>query len=97
LHLSQNWISISYFLFGIAAVAGGAFGGALADKIGSPKTILIVISSFAIILFILPYATFSFPVFIVIMMLWGAMSWALAPPMQNYLIQTDPGSSDINQ
>ncbi|MEK3890373.1 MFS transporter [Bacillus sp. FSL K6-3431] len=97
LHLSQNWISISYFLFGLAAVCGGAFGGALADRIGSTKSILIVIGSFAIILFVLPYSTFSYLVFLVVMIIWGALSWALAPPVQNYLIQTDPDSSDIHQ
>lgn len=97
LHLSQNWISVSYFLFGIAAVSGGALGGTLADRIGSPKSILMVISSFAIILFILPYATFSFVLFLFVMMIWGALSWALTPPIQNYLIQTDPESSDIHQ
>ena len=97
LHLSQNWISVSYFLFGIAAVSGGALGGILADRIGSPKSILMVISSFAIILFILPYATFSFVLFLFVMMIWGALSWALTPPIQNYLIQTDPESSDIHQ
>lgn len=97
LHLSQNWVSVSYFLFGIAAVSGGALGGILADRIGSPKSILMVISSFAIILFILPYATFSFVLFLFVMMIWGALSWAVTPPIQNYLIQTDPESSDIHQ
>ncbi len=97
LNLSPTWISISYFLFSLAAVSGGAIGGTLADRIGSPKSILIVISFFAIILYVLPYATFSFPVFLVVMVIWGALSWALTPPMQSYVIQTDPESSDIHQ
>ncbi|MGN7388012.1 MFS transporter [Sporosarcina sp. SAFN-015] len=97
LNLNQYWISICYFLFGIAAVAGGAFGGNLAGWVGSKKSILIIIGSFALILFVLPYSTFSFPFFIVIMMIWGALSWALAPPQQDYIIETDPVSSDIHQ
>ncbi|BAQ09653.1 major facilitator superfamily protein [Bacillus sp. OxB-1] len=97
LHFNPYWISISYLLFGIAAVSGGALGGTLADQIGSPKSILIVIGSFAFILFVLPYSTFSHIVFFGVMMVWGALSWALAPPMQNYLINTDPESSDIHQ
>lgn len=97
LNLNQYWISICYFLFGIAAVGGGALGGNLANRIGSKKSILIIIGAFALVLFALPYTTFSLPFFIVIMMIWGTLSWALAPPQQDYIIQTDPASSDIHQ
>ena len=96
-NLSQYWISICYFLFGIAAVGGGALGGNLANWIGSKKTILVIIGAFALVLFVLPYSVFSFPFFIVILMFWGTLSWALAPPQQDYIIETDPATSDIHQ
>src|SRR5699024_3630379 len=94
---NQYWISICYFLFGIAAVSGGALGGALSEKMGSAKTILLVISSFAVMLFVLPYATFSLFVFLIVMMIWGAFSWALSPPQQVYVIETDTEMSEIHQ
>lgn len=97
LHLNQYWISICYFLFGLAAVGGGAFGGGLATRIGATKSILIVIGSFALVLFMLPHFTFSFPLFLIVMMIWGALSWSLAPPLQDYIIQSDRYTSDIHQ
>ncbi|MBO0601984.1 MFS transporter [Sporosarcina sp. E16_3] len=97
MQLTPYWISICYFLFGIAAMSGGAFGGGLATSIGSTKSILIILGAFAVSLFMLPYSTFSLPIFIISMMIWGALSWALAPAQQEYIIQSDPVSSDIHQ
>lgn len=97
LHLNSYWISICYFIFGIAAVGGGAIGGTLSDWIGARKSIIIVISAFAIVLGLLPFTTSSFLLFIPMMIAWGALSWSLAPPQQSYLIQTDPATSDIQQ
>ncbi|WOV86782.1 MFS transporter [Sporosarcina oncorhynchi] len=97
MQISPYWISIFYFLFGLAAVGGGVFGGSLATWIGSTKSILFILGAFAVSLFILPFSTFSIPVFIIVMMIWGALSWALAPPQQVYIIESDPVSSDIHQ
>ncbi|WMT43299.1 MFS transporter [Paenibacillus sp. D2_2] len=97
LHLNSNWISICYFIFGIAAVGGGALGGTLSDWIGARKSIIFVISAFAVVLCVLPFTTFSLVLFFPTMIVWGALSWSLAPPQQSYLIQTDPATSAIQQ
>jgi len=95
--LSASWISICYLIFGIASVSGNAIGGWVSDKIGTSKAIILIGSAFAIVLFTIPYTVIALPLFLVFTVLWGALSWALTPPLQNYLIQADPQSSDIQQ
>lgn len=97
LHLNSTWISIFYFIFGVAAVFGGGIGGFLADKWGSPKSILMIISVFCLVLFILPKVTFSTILFVIVMMVWSMLSWAITPAQQNYLIETTPETADIQQ
>ncbi|MBI0580388.1 MFS transporter [Neobacillus cucumis] len=97
LHLDATWISIFYFIFGISAVFGGGFGGWLADKWGSKKSILTIVTVFAVALFVLPNVTFSSTLFVIVMMVWSALSWAITPAQQNYLIETAPETSDIQQ
>lgn len=31
------------------------------------------------------------------MIIWAMLSWAITPPQQSYLIQTDPSTADIQQ
>ncbi|RKQ33252.1 MFS transporter [Oceanobacillus halophilus] len=93
--LDGTWVSIIYLVFGIAAVSGGAVGGTLGDILGSKRTILGVIVIFAFAIFAIPFSTFSIPLFLVVMIIWGAMSWAITPPLQNYLMVSAPETSNV--
>lgn len=97
LQLNSTWVSIAYLVFGIAAISGGAVGGMLSDKIGAKKSVLLVIVSFVVSLFVLPFTTFSIVLFTPIMIIWAMLSWAITPPQQSYLIQSDPNTADIQQ
>ncbi|MGG3941453.1 MFS transporter [Peribacillus psychrosaccharolyticus] len=97
LGLSAGWVSIVYLIFGIAAVSGGGIGGYLSDRIGTKKTIVSVIIAFALSLFILPYTTFSLPLFLGVMFIWSMLSWAMTPALQSYLIEASPKTADIQQ
>ncbi|MGG0824535.1 MFS transporter [Paenibacillus turicensis] len=97
LHLDSFQVSISYFLFGIAAVSGGLIGGILSDKLGSTKSILIIVGTFIAVMFVLPWSTIHLYVFTFVLFIWGILSWALSPAQQSYLIKYAPESSDIQQ
>ncbi|MEW9677300.1 MFS transporter [Lentibacillus sp. L22] len=97
LGLEGSWISIIYLLFGIAAVSGGGIGGTLADTIGAKQTILISVTVFGIAIIAIPFTTFYLPLFLIVMIVWGAMNWAISPAMQSYLMNTSPETSDVQQ
>jgi MFS transporter, DHA1 family, purine base/nucleoside efflux pump len=97
LGLNGTWMSIVYLIFGVADVFGGGFGGMLADRFGTKPTILGVTIVFGISVFMIPYTTFAFPLFLVVMIIWSMLSWAITPAMQSYLIESSPETSDIQQ
>ncbi|NGY75547.1 MFS transporter [Bacillus megaterium] len=93
--LSTNMISIVLLIFGVAGIAGGWIGGWSSDKFGGARTILISLVLFATSLFVLPYATGSIISLLIVVILYGALVWALSPAVQNYLAKAAPESSDI--
>lgn len=97
LQLDSSGISLAYFAFGVAAVAGGLLGGMLADRLGRVRTILLVLIAFMLSLLLLPFTLVSLWIFAPMMMLWGGLSWALSPALQSYLIHSDSSMADVQQ
>ncbi|MFB4166843.1 MFS transporter [Virgibacillus sp. JSM 102003] len=97
MEVDGTWVSIIYMIFGIAAVSGGGVGGTLSDKLGPERTIMLTIVLFTLVIFSIPFTTFALPVFITILVIWGMLSWTLAPATQSYLISLSPETSDIQQ
>ncbi|WP_281658425.1 MFS transporter [Halobacillus sp. Cin3] len=95
--MNGTWVSVIYFVFGTAAVIGGGIGGVLSDKFGSEKSIIGIILVFAAAIFTIPFTTSVLPVFLVVLVVWSALSWAVTPAQQNYLISSAPESADIQQ
>lgn len=44
--LSSGMVTLVYGIFGLAAVAGGGFGGILSDKLGAPTAVIGIIGAF---------------------------------------------------
>lgn len=93
--MGESALSLVYLVFGISAVSGGAIGGAFADKFGSERVMLTFIVIFAITIFIIPLTTTLLPLFTIALIIWGMMSWSVNPPMQSYLMGTDPETADM--
>ncbi|PQP89219.1 MFS transporter [Paenibacillus sp. AR247] len=97
LHLSPSMLSLFYFIFGIAAVLGGGAGGWVTDRFGPEKSILTIVSVFAVAMVLMPISTVSVYVCLIVMIVWSMLSWSISPSMQSYLIKAAPESPDIQQ
>ena len=97
LGMSGTIVSVIYFIFGAAAVAGGGLAGMLTDRFGSERVVLVVTALFAVSLFVIPFSSAWIPLFIFVVIIWGIMSWGITPPMQNYLIETAPEAAATHQ
>ena len=95
--ISATMVSVVYFIYGIAAISGGGIGGSLSDRFGPRPVMLTVTSIFALSMLVIPYTTFAFPFFLVVMIIWGMMSWSITPAMQSYLIESAPETAAIQQ
>ncbi|GIP18566.1 purine efflux pump PbuE [Paenibacillus montaniterrae] len=95
--LGAGEISIIYFIFGFSAIAGGYIGGMLSDKLNPRRAIIAIVTTFLLTLLAISFTRDSFALFVVLLVLWGIMSWAVSPPEQAYLIETDPATADIQQ
>lgn len=90
-----TWITIVYFVYGLAAVTGGGIAGMAADKFGVRKTLLSVIGLLIVCLLIIPYTPFL--LFWFFLVIWGILSWSITPSIQSHLVQLAPETSDIQQ
>src|SRR5690625_2539300 len=90
-------ITTVYFVFGAAAVVGGGVAGALTDKVGPRPTLLVATALFAGCLLLIPHATDLPAVFWVVLAVWGALSWAITPPIQSHLVRLAPHAADTQQ
>ncbi|WP_026908769.1 MFS transporter [Paucisalibacillus globulus] len=95
--LGATWISVIFFIFGVAAVSGGGIGGTFADTLGTKRTVVSAIITFGAIMMVIPFTTSIMPIFLIALIIWGIMSWAISPAMQSYLIESSPETSDIQQ
>lgn len=90
-------ISILYFIYGIAAVSGGGLTGMTSDRFGNRTTLLTVSALLVVCLFVIPYAVKIVPIFWVVLVIWGVMSWGITPPVQSHLYEVAQATADIQQ
>ncbi|PZT52956.1 MFS transporter [Paenibacillus silvae] len=93
---SPTAITLIYMMFGLAAVAGGGMGGMLSDRLHPAKAIVLVLIPFMMSMAVIPFST-GLPLiaFLLLLSIWGALSWTVTPVQNSLIIKTSPETSEI--
>lgn len=91
----RDGITLALLIFGVGAVIGNILGGILADRLGPPRTLLIVTIGQAAIM-----PTFSFlpmPPWVVfaIILAWSVVGWSFMASQQSRLIARAPEAASV--
>ncbi|WP_210256034.1 MFS transporter [Chelativorans sp. Marseille-P2723] len=97
MNFNSSHVALAYFLYGVAAVSGGGFAGWSTDKFGPRRTLLASIILLCVCLLIIPYTTGVPPLFWMVLVIWGVLSWSISPPIQSHLVQLAPETAAIQQ
>ncbi|RLJ86997.1 MFS transporter [Planococcus citreus] len=92
---TEHGISAILFALGIGSVVGSKFGGLLADRIGTFRTLLGAMSVQMIALLLLSADFNSILISIPLLMIWVIACWTFGPTQNFNLVSLVPGASSI--
>jgi predicted MFS family arabinose efflux permease len=88
-------ISLLLFVYGVGGAIGNTLGGRLTDRYGSSRPLLVIFSVFVVVLATLPLTAVTAVSAGVVLFVWGMFTWAVNPPIQNWLIELSPANSGL--
>ncbi|WP_436855411.1 MFS transporter [Staphylococcus caeli] len=94
---SAGTSSMLYLVYGICAVFGGAVSGALVERVGATKTLIIVILIYILMMLSISITSNWLALLIINTGMWGMLSWSINTPQQTYLIHLSPKYASFNQ
>ena len=91
---AQGELFLAFLAFGISGVTGGHLGGRLADLFSPGKALVITTVAYLAALAAIPAALEQPVIQVVVLMVWGCISWMISPVVQGFLIAEDPEGSE---
>jgi predicted MFS family arabinose efflux permease len=88
-------ISLLLLAYGVGGAIGNSVGGRMTDRFGSRALLLVVFVVYTAILATLPLTATTATTAAVVLFVWGAFTWSVNPPVQNWLIELAPASSGL--
>lgn len=88
-------VSIALLIAGVGGMLGTILGGNLVDRIGTRRTLMIMLSLFIVSMAIMPLI-YGIPVlFYINLFLWSLFQWSTSPAVQSGLVENVQGSAAV--
>ncbi|CAG7657117.1 MFS transporter [Paenibacillus allorhizosphaerae] len=93
--ISDNYLSGTLLVFGIASMIGSRFGGYSTDRWGIHRTLFGGMALHILMLLILSFVTSSFVGVMAVLVLWSFSAWSSGPTQQYHLTTIEPEASGV--
>ncbi len=92
---ARDGITVALFIFGLGAIAGNYVGGALSDRIGASRTLLILTVLQIVTLPLYSYLPLPTPILMAYTFLWSVIGWSFGAAQQVRLVSLDPARAPV--
>ena len=89
--LTGNVTGLLLLLYGVGAVIGNFLGGRITDRFGSLRTLVVLMAGITAVLATLDLTLTTEAGAGVALVVWGMLTWAFNPPIQNLLMELGGG------
>ncbi|WP_342387223.1 MFS transporter [Salinicoccus bachuensis] len=88
-------VSIALLIAGVGGMLGTILGGNLVDRIGTRRTLMIMLSLFIVSMAIMPLIYGIPALFYINLFLWSLFQWSTSPAVQSGLVENVQGSAAV--
>lgn len=88
--LTGTTVSLLLLTYGVGAIVGNVWGGRLADRFGSLRTLFGVLTGFVVLIATLPLTATTVAGAALALFVWSAFTWSFNPPVQSLLLELAP-------
>ncbi len=91
----RDGITLALFIFGLGAIAGNFTGGALSDRIGACRTLLILTCLQLVALPLYSFLPWPTPILMAFTFTWSIIGWSFGAAQQVRLVALDPARAPV--
>jgi DHA1 family inner membrane transport protein len=88
-------LSVTLALFGLSGVAGTLIGGMANDRFGSRRTLAVQLALLGSTMALLPMSSGSWPVLMLLLLVWGTAGFGMMVPQQSRLAALAPSQAPV--